>query len=102
MTPATLGIPLDQLREYCERNGIRKLSVFGSAVRGELTPGSDVDVLVELDPDRHIGLLRFVEIEQELSALFGGRKIDLATELSLSPYIRDDVIRRAETLYAAG
>jgi len=88
-----------ELAELCRRHHIRRLAIFGSALRGELRPESDVDVLVEFEPGQVPGLA-FFEIEEELSTLFG-RKVDLSTPGFLSRYFRDEVMREAKVLYAA-
>jgi len=98
---AKLGIQVakEELAEFCRRHHIRKLSVFGSVLRDDFTPESDIDVLVEFEPEHVPGLISFAGIELELSELLDGRKIDLITRKGLSKYIRDDVIASARTLY---
>jgi uncharacterized protein len=91
----------EQLRDFCEQHHIEKLSLFGSAIRGELTDSSDVDVLVDFDPEHVPGLFAIVDMEQELSRLFG-RKVDLRTAEDLSRHFRDEVVREARALYEAG
>ncbi len=88
----------DTLIAFCERNHIRKLSVFGSALRGELGPESDIDLLVEFEPDHVPGLFSIVRMEMELSEALG-RKADLRTPEDLSPYFRDEVMASAELQY---
>ncbi|MBI4871641.1 MAG: nucleotidyltransferase family protein [Candidatus Riflebacteria bacterium] len=99
----TSCFPLDrqQLGEFCRRWHIRKLALFGSVVRGELRPDSDIDVLVEFEPGQVIGL-KFVRIQEELSRFFGGRRVDLVTEKFLSHWIRDSVLAEAQVQYAEG
>jgi len=77
------------------------LALFGSALRDDFTPESDVDVLVEFDPNARVGFFKLFDMEQELSQLFGGRKIDMNTPRSLSKYFRDEVLREVEQLYVA-
>ncbi|MDP2998602.1 MAG: nucleotidyltransferase domain-containing protein [Bryobacterales bacterium] len=77
-------------------------SVWGSAVRGELKPDSDVDLLVEFDPDRRPGLVGMHELEQELSTLFGGRRVDLVNRKYLNRRICDRVLAEAEVQFAEG
>jgi len=96
-----IEIPQDDLSEFCRRWHIRKLSLFGSILRNQLRPDSDVDVLVEFQPERRIGLIQMARIERELSALLG-RKADLRTPADLSRYFRDDVLREAQVQYAEG
>lgn len=86
------------LREICARDGISRLSVFGSAIHEGLRPDSDLDVLVEFEPGATPGF-GFVDIADELSDLFG-RHVDLHTPASLSRYLRDDVMSEAEVLCA--
>lgn len=96
------GIRFDAavITNFCRRNRVRKLSLFGSVLRDDFGPESDVDVLVELEADARIGLIGFAGIELELSGLLG-RRVDLNTPASLSPYFRDRVQAEAEVLYAA-
>lgn len=91
----------EALAAFCRRHGIRRLSLFGSALRGGLDPDSDVDLLVEFQPDRVPGLLKLAALERELSELLGGRDIDLRTAGDLSPRFRDRVRAEARELYAA-
>jgi predicted nucleotidyltransferase len=100
MSRARIDIPKDELAAFCRKHHIRKLALFGSVLREDFLPGSDVDVLVEFDPVRPIGLIRLAGIQRELSALLG-RPVDLNTEGFLSPYFRDEVLREAETHYVA-
>jgi uncharacterized protein len=93
-------IPEDLLEEFCQRHHIRKLSVFGSYLRDDFGPDSDIDFLVEFDPEHIPSLLRIARMERELSELFGGRKIDLRTARDLSRYFRDDVVASARVQYA--
>ena len=72
----------NMLADTCRQYGVRELSLFGSAVRGEMRPGSDLDVLVEFDPCVRIGLLKFESLSQDLEALVG-RKVDLVTKRGL-------------------
>ena len=97
-----LSIPKTELAAFCQAHGIRRLAVFGSALRADFGPESDVDVLVEFAPDRAPGLLSIAGMEIELSALFGGRKVDLRTPEDLSRYFREDVLAAAEVQYAQG
>ena len=90
----------DALARVCRRYGIRRLSLFGSTLRGTARPDSDVDLLVEFEPGAKPSLLTMAEIEEELSALLGGRRVDLRTAQDLSRYFRDEVVREAEVQYA--
>jgi hypothetical protein len=93
------GIDREHLASLCRRHGIRRLSLFGSALRGELQPGSDLDVLVEFLPGTAVGL-RFITIQDELAELFG-RQVDLNTPSFLSRHFRERVLHDARTLYGA-
>ncbi len=98
-----LSIPKAELAAFCRAHGIRRLSVFGSALRDDFGPESDIDVLVEFEPGRAPGF-RFVSMATELSELFG-RQVDLLTRRSVerSPnYIRrKEILDSAEVVYAA-
>ncbi len=97
----SVNIPIDRERiaEFCRANGILKLSLFGSVLRDDFSPDSDVDVLVEFEPKRVPGFIRLYQIEQELSALLGGRKLDMVTSKFLNRRIRDRVIAEAQVQY---
>ena len=97
-----LKLPKQKIADFCRRHHIRKLAVFGSALRADFRPKSDVDVLVEFEPDHTPGLIRLAGMEIELSALLGGRKVDMNTPLCLSPFFRDEVLEEAEPVYVAG
>lgn len=88
------------LATFCQERGIKRLAVFGSALRDDFGPDSDIDLLVEFEPERIPGLLGIAGMEIELSELFAGRKVDLRTAEELSPYFRQDVLDRAEVQYA--
>jgi len=92
-----IDVPREEIAAFCRRNRIRKLAFFGSVLRDDFGPESDVDVLVEFEPGTTVGL-RFFALEQELSDLLG-QKVDLNTPGFLSKYFRDQVLAEAETLY---
>jgi predicted nucleotidyltransferase len=96
-----LPIPPAVLSGFCRRHHIRRLALFGSTLRGEARPDSDVDLLVEFENGQAPGLLGLAGIQEELSRLMAGRRIDLRTAHDLSQYFRDDVLRLAETQYAS-
>jgi hypothetical protein len=98
MKPA---VPKGQIAEFCRRNHIRRLSLFGSILRDDFGPESDIDVLVEFEPG-HVPGFRFIRLQDELSRLFGGRRVDLVTPKFLNRRIRDEVLNSAEVQYAAG
>jgi predicted nucleotidyltransferase len=89
------------LASLCRRHGIRRLSLFGSVLKGTSGPDSDVDLLVEFMPGSEPGLLRLAGIEAEFSALLNGRRVDLRTAPDLSAHFRDDVLRTASVEFAA-
>jgi uncharacterized protein len=93
-----LEVSATELAEFCRRWHIRKLSLFGSMLRGNTRPDSDLDLLVEFQPDSRIGLIQMARIQRELSELIG-RKVDLRTPADLSRYFRDEVLREAEVQF---
>ena len=97
-----LSIPKPELAAFCRNRGVQRLAVFGSALRADFGPESDIDVLVEFAPGRAPGLLGIADMEIELSTLFGGRKVDLRTPQDLSRYFRQEVLDTAEVQYAQG
>lgn len=94
-------IPREKLMAFCRRHHIRKLSLFGSALRDDFTPDSDVDVLVEFEPGHVVGF-RIIDMEDELSRMFGGRKVDIVSEKYLNHRLRDRILDSAEVQYAEG
>jgi predicted nucleotidyltransferase len=94
-----LPIEPSKLAAFCEANGIRKLSLFGSQLHGTARADSDVDLLVEFYPDRVPGLFALAGMEFELSDMLGGKKVDLRTPSCLSRYFRDQVVNEAAQLY---
>lgn len=95
--PASQWFDPEWLAEFCRRSHIRRLALFGSAVREDFTPESDLDILVEFEPGRTVGWDLF-ELQDELSRA-AGRSVDLNTASWLSPYFRDEVVAEAEVLY---
>jgi uncharacterized protein len=96
-----LDIDQKALAALCRRHRIRRLSLFGSVLKGTDRPDSDIDLLVEFEPEATPGLLGMAAIEIELSELLGGRQVDLRTAEDLSRRFRDDVVRNAEAQFAA-
>lgn len=88
------------LSAFCERHGIRRLSLFGSRLKGTARDESDVDLLVEFRPDAIPGLFEMVRIENALSEMLGA-KVDLRTAADLSQYFRDEVVANAKPQYVA-
>lgn len=95
-----IRVPKKELAEFCRRNQIRRLSLFGSVLREDFGPDSDVDVLVEFEPEARVGLFALARMEMELSELLDHR-VDLNTPGFLSRYFRDQVLEEAEVQYAA-
>ncbi len=91
-------ISQDELEQFCQRHQISKLSLFGSVLRDDFQPDSDIDVLVEYEPDARTTLLNMAAQEIELSQMLG-RKVDLRTAQDLSRYFRERVVNTAEMLY---
>jgi predicted nucleotidyltransferase len=88
----------NRLADLCQRHGVTRLRLFGSAVRGEEHPDSDIDIIVDFEiPVGFLGLIRF---ENALSEFFG-RRVDLVTEPGLSPFIRDSVLASASVIFDA-
>lgn len=91
-------IKKEELLKFCRENHIKKLSLFGSALRDELKTESDIDLLVEFEDEHIPGLLKLVGIEIELTKMIG-RKVDLRTPAELSRYFRNDVLEKARVEY---
>ncbi len=90
------------LAAFCRRHHIRRMSLFGSVLRADFTPESDVDVLVEFDPQHIPGFIRLVHMQEELGELLGGREVDLVTEKFINRHIRGQVLASAQVVYAGG
>jgi len=101
MAKISIEIPREKIAEFCKRNHIRKLSLFGSVLRGDFGSDSDIDLLVEFDPDHIPGLIRLAGMEIELTEILG-RKVDVRTAQDLSRYFRQEVLDSAEVQYAEG
>ncbi|MDE2817265.1 MAG: nucleotidyltransferase family protein [Chloroflexota bacterium] len=94
-----IPVPQEQIAAVCQRYHIRTLALFGSVLREDFAADSDVDVLVEFEPGRTPGYFTLARIARELSALLGGREIDIRTPQDLSRYFRDEVVNTAFTVY---
>ena len=90
------------LAAFCQKHGIKRFAIYGSALREDFSPDSDIDILVEFELDRVPGLFGIAGMELELSELFSGRKVDLRTPEDLSRYFRQDALDTAEVQYAQG
>lgn len=99
MKKVDIKVPKHDIAEFCKRNHIRSLSFFGSVLREDFSQSSDIDLLVEFEADYVPGFFDLIEMEDELSSIFGGRKVDLKTPDDLSRYFRDNVLAEAEAVY---
>ncbi len=100
ISKARIDISKEKMAEFCRRHHIQKLSLFGSVLREDYRPDSDVDVLVGFEPNKGPGFIGLMKMEKELSLLLGGRKVDLVTEKFLNRRIRNKVLADAEIQYA--
>jgi predicted nucleotidyltransferase len=94
-----IPVPHDEIATFCRKWGIRRLAFFGSVVRDDFGPESDVDVLVEFDPARIPGWEFYWDIPNDLSEVLRGRRVDMGTFGSISPWIRRDVLAEAVDIY---
>ena len=101
MSKAHIDLPRTKIAEFCKRHHIRRLSLFGSVLRSDFRSDSDIDLLVEFDPDHIPGLIRLAGMEIELTEIMG-RKADIRTAQDLSRYFRQEVLNSAEVQYAEG
>jgi len=101
MGKVQIKVPQDRISVFCKRHHIRKLSLFGSVLRGDFKENSDVDVLIEFESGHGTGFFGLARMERELSSILG-RKVDLRTPQELSRYFRDEVLSQAEIQYAEG
>jgi len=95
---ARIAVDQERLADFCRRHRIRRLSVFGSALRDDFRPDSDVDFLVEFEREARVSLLDMAGMELELEEIVG-REVDLRTAGDLSRYFRDEVVREAQVQY---
>ena len=93
-------ISKEKIAHFCRNHKILEFAIFGSVLRGDFSPTSDVDVLVEFEQGHVPGLFRLARLQRELSDVFGGRKIDLRTPEDISRYFREKVLAEAEVQYA--
>ena len=97
-TSLAIDLPLDAIQAFCERHHIRKMMLFGSVLREDFRPDSDVDVLVEFEPDAKPTLFDLGGIQMDLQDLIG-RAVDVGTPNMLSPYIKEKVLESAQVIY---
>lgn len=98
---AQIKIPPKKIKQFCKKHHIRKLSFFGSFLREDFGPDSDLDILVEFEPGQTVGFLKMAGMERELSEIFN-YKVDLRTPIELSHYFRQEVLESAQVQYAQG
>jgi len=98
---ARINVDRSRIAAFCQKHRIRRLALFGSVLRDDFGPKSDIDVLVEFDPGSVPGFLRLAQMERELSGLLEGGTVDIRTPQDLSRYFRDEVVASAEVQYAA-
>lgn len=96
---ARIEMPHERIADFCRRRHIRWLALFGSVLRDDFRPDSDVDILVEFEPGTRLGFA-FFDVQEELSQIIG-RRVDLRTPRELSKYFRDEVLAEAEDVYVA-
>ncbi len=96
-----IPIPYKEIAAFCRKYHIRSLALFGSVLREDFTPESDIDILIEFEEGKTPGFFTILTMEEELSELFGGRKIDIRTPEELSRHFRDDVLDSCEVCYKA-
>ena len=100
MAGSRIDIPKRSIADFCQRHHIRRLSLFGSVLRDDINPESDIDVLVDFEPSTRMGLIRLARLEFELGEILG-RKVDLNTPGFLSKYYREQILAEAEVQYDA-
>lgn len=96
-----IKVPGAGLADFCRRNKIRRLAFFGSVLREDFGPDSDIDVLVEFEQGARIGFFELFDMEQELSGLLGGRTVEINTPKSISRHFRDQILKEAREHYNA-
>jgi predicted nucleotidyltransferase len=99
MKHLNVKIPQPELASFCRQHHIRRLAFFGSILRADFRPDSDIDVLVEFEPEHVPGFVQLARMRRELSRMFNGRKVDLCTPQALSKFFRDEVCASAEVQY---
>jgi hypothetical protein len=101
MVRPNIDFSREALVDLCRRHHIRRLSLFGSVLREEFGPDSDIDVLVEFDPSHVVGF-RIFRVEEELSRLFGGHRVDLVNPKYLNRHVKDRILSSAQVQYNEG
>ena len=101
MKVKNIEIPIHEIKRLCQKYYINKFALFGSVLRDDFAPNSDIDVLVEFKPEYTPGFMKFFQIQEEISQLFNGRKIDLVTPKFLNYQIKDKILAEMEVYYVA-
>jgi predicted nucleotidyltransferase len=97
-----IDVPMHQVEQFCRRHGVQELALFGSVLRDDFAPDSDVDVLLTLEPGQTMTVEKYLDMRDELSAMFGGREVDLVQKRLLkNPFRRHEILTTREVLYAA-
>ncbi len=96
-----VSIKRERLHAFCRHHHVSRLALYGSVLNEDFDENSDIDVLVEFEPDHVPGYFRLLDMEEQLSGILGGRVVDLRTPNELSRYFREDVMRDARTEYVA-
>ena len=99
MSPTRITLPTDRITEFCRKNRVKSLAVFGSVLRADFRSDSDIDVLVEFERDAKVGFLAMGRMQRELTAICQ-RQVDLVPRDGLKPVIREAILTSAEVLYA--
>ena len=100
MSAQKIDLPIKEITALCKRYNVRELAVFGSAVKNKLRSDSDIDLLVEFEPDAQVGFITLSRMQRELSGLMH-RKVDLVPKGGLKPILRQEILSAAKVLYAA-
>lgn len=101
MEKPRIPVPKDRIAAFCRKHHVRRFSLFGSVLRPDFGPDSDIDVLVEFEPGLGPGYFRLFDMEEEFSSILDGRKVDIRTPKDLSRYFRQKVLDSAVVEYAA-
>ena len=100
MIQRQIHFPISEINQVCQRYRVRELALFGSALRDDFSDASDIDLLVEFDPEARVSFITLARMQRELSALLH-RRVDLVPKRGLKPRIRQSVLDSAEVVYAA-
>jgi predicted nucleotidyltransferase len=95
-----IDLPIEEITALCRRYHVRELALFGSAVKNKLRSGSDIDLLIEFEPDAEVGFITLSRMQRELSGLIH-RKVDLVPKSGLKPILRQEIFSTMKVLYAA-